>query len=100
MTSAGNETTGASAAARCWRVLSLAVAGFISLLLMIDPYVLRGISDARIHAGLPLVMLGVSGLFMHGLGLYARTKAWRIACHPVTAWLLLTAGVLVVTDFA
>jgi len=97
MNSAGNETTGASVGVRCWRVVSLAVAAFISLLLTVDPYVLRNIPDLRIHTGLPLIMLGVSGLFMHGLGLYAPTRAWRIACHPVVAWSLLMAGVLVVT---
>jgi predicted membrane protein len=100
MTGVDNETTQASAARPCWRVVSFAVAAFISLLLMVDPYVLRPISDVCIHTGLPLVMLGVSGLFIHGLGLYARTRAWRIAFHPVVAWLLLMAGMLVVTGVA
>jgi len=78
------------------RVLSLAAAGGFSLLLLLDPYVLRGIPDGRIHAGLPLMMLGAAGMFMHGLGFEAKSGFVRIVFHPAAAWLLFAAGALVI----
>lgn len=78
------------------RIASLAAAGAVSFALMLDPYVLRGVSDARVHAGLPLMMLGVAGLFVYGLGFAPKTKALRFVFHPAVAWLLYLAGMLVV----
>jgi predicted membrane protein len=84
-------------AARGWaRALSLAVAGLVSLLLLVDPYVLSGIPSARVHAGLPLMMLGIAGLFMDGLGFEPRTRALRLAFHPAAAWLFFAIGAAVI----
>jgi len=74
------------------RILSLAVAGLFSLVILVDPYLLAGVPSWRLHTGLPIAMLGGAGLFMHGLGFVPRTWILRILFHPATAWLLFTAG--------
>jgi predicted membrane protein len=50
------------------KALSLAAAGAVSLALMVDPYLLRGVSEARIHSALPLMMFGTVDPFMYGVG--------------------------------
>jgi predicted membrane protein len=83
------------------RIASLAAAGLFSLVILLDPYLLAGVPSARVHTGLPVMMLGGAGLFMHGLGFVPRTAAIRAVFHPVTAWMLFisggafTAGILV-----
>ncbi len=74
------------------RIMSLAVAGLFSLAILLDPYLLAGVPSWRVHAGLPIMMLGGAGLFMHGLGFVPRTEAIRLLFHPLTAWLLFAAG--------
>lgn len=82
-----------SAAASGWaRALSLAGAGAISLALTLDPFLLNGVPPLRLHAGLPLMMLGVSGAFAHGLGYRPSSRVIRALVAPATAWLLLVAG--------
>jgi predicted membrane protein len=74
------------------KALSLAAAGAVSLALMVDPYLLSGVSEPRIHSALPLMMFGTVGLFMYGLGFAPKTRAMRLIFHPVAAWLLFLAG--------
>jgi predicted membrane protein len=74
------------------RALSFAIAGVASLALMVDPYVLSGVSEARVHSALPLMMFGTVGLFMYGLGFAPKTRALRLVFHPAVAWLLFLAG--------
>ena len=66
--------------------------GAVSLALMVDPYLLSGVSEPRIHSALPLMMFGTVGLFMYGLGFAPKTRAMRLIFHPVAAWLLFLAG--------
>ncbi len=77
------------------KVLSLGVAGLISLSLLLDPYLLAGVPSWRLHTGLPIVMLGTAGLFIHGVGFVPRVGALRAVFHPLTAWLLLAVGAIV-----
>jgi predicted membrane protein len=77
------------------RLLSLATAGIVSLTLLLYPYGLSGIASWRIHAGLPLMMLGVAGFFVYGLGFAARTAAVRLLFHPLVSWAFFIAGALV-----
>jgi predicted membrane protein len=93
------ETVKASAARGWARALSLMAASLVSLVLLADPYVLSGIPAGRIHIGLPVMMLGVAGLFMHGLGFGPRVKILRLLFHPAMAWLLFASGALVITGF-
>ncbi|MDQ0469819.1 cyd operon YbgE family protein [Labrys wisconsinensis] len=82
---------------RPWtRALSLMAAGGVSLLLLLYPYALHGVPNGRVHAGLPLLMLGAAGLFAHGLGFAARTGPARLVLHPALAWLLFGAGAAVI----
>jgi predicted membrane protein len=74
------------------RVLSLAVAGLFSLVILVNPYLLASVPSARLHTALPIMMLGNSGLFMHGLGFVPKARIVRIFFHPITAWLFFTTG--------
>jgi predicted membrane protein len=74
------------------RTISLVVAGSISLALMLDPYLLRGFSLSRIHEGLPLLLLGVAGAFVHGFGHRAASTFMRALAHPMLSWALLGFG--------
>ena len=78
------------------RVLSLAVAGFVSLALMLDPYLLSGIPSARLHDALPLMLFGTTGLFVYGFGFEPKTKLLRIVFHPATAWAVFLVGATVI----
>ncbi len=79
------------------RALSLAVAGGISLVLMLYPYALNGIASARVHTGLPVLMLGVAGLFVSGLGFVPRGRLAGLLFSPLVAWLLVAAGAFVMS---
>lgn len=78
--------------------MSLAAAGSISLLLLVYPYVLNAVPSWRVHTGLPLMMLGAAGLFMHGLGFQVRGKVLRLVFHPAVAWLLFAIGGFVLAN--
>ena len=77
---------------RVGRAASLAIAAIVSLILTLDPYILRTASTFRVHTGLPLLMLGVSVAFAHGLGFQSASRLSRALLHPVTGWTLLMAG--------
>jgi predicted membrane protein len=82
-----------TAATALWaRTISLAAAGAISLALMLDPYLLRGFSLTRIHEGLPFLLLGVAGAFVHGFGYRAASSFMRVLAHPILSWALLGFG--------
>ncbi|MDQ0393305.1 cyd operon YbgE family protein [Labrys monachus] len=85
----------ASAARSLARGFSLAIAGAVSLLLLVYPYILAGIPAWSVHAGLPLMMSGAAGLFMHGLGFEPRNGVLRVVFHPASAWLLFLGGLAV-----
>ena len=74
------------------RGAALAAAAAISLGLTLDPYVLNRLSSARLHEGLPLLMLGVSSAYAYGLGFRANNALIRALTHPAAAWTLLVAG--------
>ncbi len=81
------------ASAAPWaRAISLVAAGAISLALVLDPYLLRGFSLARIHEGLPFLLLGVAGAFVHGFGYRAASRFMRVFAHPMSSWALLGFG--------
>jgi predicted membrane protein len=82
-----------TAAGSTWaRTISLVAAGAISLALMLDPYLLHGFSLARIHEGLPFLLLGVAGAFVHGFGYRATSSITCALAHPMLSWLLLGFG--------
>jgi predicted membrane protein len=74
------------------RALSFVVALAVSAVLLLDPYVLGPRLTWRIHAGLPLMMVGVSISFAYALGFKPDWRALQAAFHPTVGWLLLALG--------
>jgi predicted membrane protein len=88
-----DRTVSAQSLPASWtRALALGVAGVVSLALMLDPYVLQGVSQTAVHAGLPLVLVGVSAAFIYGFGFQLRNRIARAFCHPLTITALLVCG--------
>lgn len=77
------------------RALSLIVAATVSSVLMLDPYVLGSRLSWQIHAGVPLMMTGVSMTFAYGLGFKPDRPALRALFHPIVGWLFLGVGTAV-----
>ncbi len=82
------------------RALALVAASLVSFTLMVDPYLLSGVSELRIHSALPLMMFGTVGLFMCGFGFTPKTKAMRLVFHPTAAWLLFLIGAAAIVGAA
>ena len=79
---------------RTWaRIVSLTVALAVSAVLMLYPYALGTQMTPMLHTALPLLLLGVSGAFVHGTGFRPEAKALRVLFSPAAAWPLIAAGV-------
>lgn len=78
------------------RAASLIVAAGISLLMLLFPFIIGRSLGARDHIGLVVLLMGVSGAFVHGFGYRPERLAWRMLFHPAMAWMLIVAGVLLV----
>ncbi len=74
------------------RPISFIIALVASLALMLFPFLLHGINGARLHTGLPILMLGVAGMFVYGIGYIPDNRLIRILFSPVCAWVLIVAG--------
>jgi predicted membrane protein len=92
MTFARRDEAIATRPARWSRAVALTAAGAASLALTLDPYVLSDVSSARVHEGMPLLMLGVSGAFAYGLGFRPAQPILRALLHPAVASVLFGAG--------
>lgn len=77
---------------RITRPVSFIVALVASLVLMLFPFLLHGIDGTRLHTGLPILMLGVAGMFVYGIGYVPDNKFVRILLGPVCASILIFAG--------
>ncbi len=78
---------------RLWpRVVSLIAASAVSAVLMLYPYALGTAMTPMLHTALPLLLIGVSGAFVHGMGFRPEAKALRVLFSPVAAWPLMAAG--------
>jgi len=82
-----------TAVTRAVRSASLIAAFAASLSLMLFPFLLRHVPEARLHAALPVMMLGVAGAFIYGIGYDPDNKWLRLLFGPVCAWTLMTGGV-------
>jgi predicted membrane protein len=76
------------------RVTLFAAALVASLALMLFPFLLRHVPEARLHAALPVMLLGVAGAFVYGVGYRPDNKLLRILFGPVCAWVLMIGGML------
>lgn len=74
------------------RALSLLLAVPLALLLLIHPAAMLDAQGRYSHGLLMLVMLGVSGGFIHGVGFDPRGSPWRWLFGPVLAWVLMALG--------
>lgn len=75
-----------------WRLLSLAQAIPLALVLMIHPALMLDASGHYSHPLLMLVMLGVAGGFVHGVGFVPLHRLWRLLFGPACAWPLMLLG--------
>jgi predicted membrane protein len=74
------------------RAVSFIVALAASMTLMLFPFLLRYVTQSRIHVALPVMLFGLAGLFVHGVGYRPDNKLLRILFAPVCAWLLIAGG--------
>ncbi len=79
------------------RYVSFAIGLITSLLLMLFPFLLHQVSGARLHTGLPILMLGVAGTFVHGVGYVPDNKFLRILFGPFCSWILILIGGLLLS---
>ncbi|MGL5166983.1 MAG: cyd operon YbgE family protein [Afipia sp.] len=77
---------------RTARPIAFGIALVASLSLMLFPFLLHGIDGMRLHTGLPILMLGVAGMFVYGIGYVPDNRLIRILFGPVCAWTLILAG--------
>lgn len=76
------------------RVVSLALAAPMGLLLLIHPGSMVGPDGRYSHGVLMLVMLGICTGFVHGVG-FSVTSHWaRWLTNPLLSWFLLVGGYL------
>lgn len=74
------------------RSFSFAIGLVASISLMLFPFVLHNVPAARLHTGLPVIMLGVAGTLVYGIGYIPDNRALRIFFSPLVAWVLIAAG--------
>ena len=74
------------------RYISFSLGLVASLLLMLFPFLLHQVSGARLHSGLPILMLGVAGTFVHGVGYVPDNKFLRFLFGPFCSWTLILIG--------
>jgi predicted membrane protein len=90
-----NQTTIAPAGAT--RVASFTAALAATLVLMLFPFLLRGVPDAKLHAALPVIMLGIAGGFVYGIGFTPDNALLRMLFGPWCCWTLMVVGAVVLT---
>jgi predicted membrane protein len=77
------------------RVASFAAALAATLVLMLFPFLLRGVPDARLHSALPIVMSGIAGAFVYGIGFTPNNALLQILFGPWCCWTLMVVGAAV-----
>lgn len=82
------------AIARLAQGISFFAALGASLTLMLAPFLLRHVPPARLHAALPILLLGVAGALVYGIGYRPDGRLLRILFGPRCAWLMIISGTL------
>jgi predicted membrane protein len=59
---------------------------------MLFPFLLRYVPPGRLHAALPVALIGVAGAFVYGIGYSPDHRLLRILFGPVCAWLMIIGG--------
>jgi predicted membrane protein len=83
------------APAGAMRVASFTAALAATLVLMLFPFILRGVPDAKLHSALPIVMLGIAGGFVYGIGFAPDNALLRMLFGPWCCWTLMVVGAIV-----
>lgn len=65
-----------------------------SVCLMVFPFLLHHVPANKMHAGLPVIMLGVAGTFVHGVGYKPENRVLSILFAPAISWLIIVSGFL------
>jgi predicted membrane protein len=84
----------APALARAIQIASFAAALAASLALMLFPFLLRWVPETRLHAALPVMLLGVAGALVHGVGYTPDNRLLRVLFGPACAWTLMVGGAI------
>jgi len=71
------------------RAISLGLALVTSGVLMIAPFLVAPHMSGAAHGWASLMMLGITGAFVHGVGFVPRTKLLRWLFSPAVAWTLI-----------
>jgi len=75
---------------RPWtRFISIVLALLLSALLLVNPNHIADSTAALDHGYLTVLMLALSGAFVHGIGFEPRFWLWRIIFSPYFVWLIL-----------
>jgi predicted membrane protein len=74
------------------RMASFVTALAASLSLMLFPFLLRHVPEARLHSALPVLLFGIVGAFIHGIGFTADNRLLRILFGPICAWMMIISG--------
>lgn len=64
---------------------------------MLFPFLLHDIAGSRLHAGLLIMVLGVSGLFVYGIGYIPSYWALRLLFGPNCSYALTISGSVVLS---
>lgn len=71
------------------RAISLTLALATSGVFMIAPFLVVRHLSAADHGWASLMMLGITGAFVHGVGFEPRTKILQWLFSPAVAWILI-----------
>ena len=74
------------------RVVSLLLAGPLSLIFLLHPTALLDAEGHYNHGLIALSMLGLSSGFIHGVGFDPHSRLWRAVFHPLLGWVLMGLG--------
>jgi predicted membrane protein len=77
---------------RAIRIASFMIALAASLALMLFPFLLRHVQEARLHWALPILLLGIAGAFVFGIGYRPDNRPLRILFGPIFPWALMFGG--------
>ena len=80
------------------RALAFAAALGASLFLVLVPFLVVPTVTPRVHAIMPVILLGLAGLFVHGVGFTPRHPVWRWLFSPWLAWPIVIGGFAVLLD--
>ena len=78
------------------RAISLVLALSATGILMLAPFLVIHQMTPVVHALLPVILLGVTGAFVHGVGFKPHFTLWRALFSPWSAWPLLVGGSILI----